>query len=377
MIILQISPEFTPGTGVGGVAYALEKEWQRQGHDVRRFGSEEAGCAFLATPVPGLRGQLRHAGHVVWFSTIGTMRARRAVRDLPADAVSICHNDALAGDIYVNHGILTSAMRARGNFAWRMVRNPLHLVTVGRDIYRYRSRTHRAVVSLSEADRTTLVRRYGLAADDAWVIPNGVHLGRFQPASTEERRTSRAALGIPLNARVAAFVGHEFDRKGLPLLIDAVSDLPDHHLIVIGGSPAQVDARRRLLSSELTKRVHWLGRVPDPRHGLAAADVLALPSAYEANPLVVLEALASGLQVLATPVGSIPEILKNDAVSRVVDRSVQGVRKGLSELAALDAQTPDIQTQARCRAASQDWQTVATRYLDLFAWLGALGASRR
>ena len=69
----------------------------------------------------------------MWFSTVGTHRARAYLRRHP-DELSICHNDALAGDVYVNHGIVQAAMRARGHYWLRMVRNPLHLFTTARDL---------------------------------------------------------------------------------------------------------------------------------------------------------------------------------------------------------------------------------------------------
>src|SRR5690606_12701769 len=235
--ILQISPEFTPGTGVGGVAYALEREWQAQGHEVRRFGSGEAGCAFLATPAPGLRGQLLHVAHVVWFSTIGTMRARRAVRDLPADAVSICHNDALAGDVYVNHGILEVSMRARGSYWWRMIRNPLHLFTVARDKMRYRGQTHRVVVNLTRGDEDALHKIYPRIQSLTVVIGNGVDRDRFRPPTTEERKQARAHLALDPDTLVTVFVGNEFERKGLFTLVEAVAAASEcHHLVVVGGT---------------------------------------------------------------------------------------------------------------------------------------------
>ncbi|WP_441188945.1 glycosyltransferase family 4 protein [Ornithinimicrobium panacihumi] len=281
--------------------------------------------------------------------------------------MSICHNDALAGDVYVNHGVLTSAMRARGYFAWRMVRNPLHLFTTARDIYRYRAGTHRVVVNLSEADQATVVHRYRLTPARAWVIPNGVHLDRFVPPTEAERKAARAAHGIPSKARVAAFVGHEFERKGLPLLLEAASELADHHVIVVGGTSQQVDAQRALLTSDLAARVHWFGRVPDPRLALAAADVLVLPSAYEANPLVVLEALATGLQVVSTPVGSNPQTLVDPMVCRIVDRKSGAVRAGLEELAAVPLPRAEIAERARELAARSSWPLVAARYLELFS----------
>ncbi len=377
MIILQVSPEFEPGTGVGGVVSALEGRWRELGHDVRRFGLEEAGCAFLGGHPTGVGGRLRHAARVVWFSTIGTVRARRAIRGLPAGAVTICHNDALVGDVYVNHGVLTSAMRARGNFVWRMVRNPLHVFTAARDAYRYRTGLHRVVVSLSEADRRTLVEGYGLAQERAVVIPNGVHLDRFSPADDRDRKSARDAFGISDDVRVAIFVGHEFDRKGLPLLLCAVETLPDHHVVVVGGTPREIAARRALLPAELASRVHWTGRVSNPREALAAADVLVLPSAYEANPLVVLEGLASGLQVVATPVGSVPETLSDDDVCRIVPRTVDGVRQGLVGLADVELSRVRVQAMARARAEAAGWDAVAAEYIKLFERLLSRQVSSR
>ena len=70
---------------------------------------------------------------MVWFTTVGTVRARRFLAERP-DAVSICHNNAMVGDIYVNHGVVGAAMRARGNGVWRMVRNPTHIFTFLRDL---------------------------------------------------------------------------------------------------------------------------------------------------------------------------------------------------------------------------------------------------
>nr|WP_281496652.1 glycosyltransferase family 4 protein [Ornithinimicrobium sp. F0845] len=173
-------------------------------------------------------------------------------------------------------------------------------------------------------------------------------------------------MGIPRGSRVVVFIGHEFDRKGLPVLLQAVKDLPDHHILVVGGTPRQIHAYRAGLSSDLSGRVHWAGRVPDPRSALAAGDILALPSAYEANPLVVLEALASGLQVVATPVGSIPQSLANDEVSRIVERTAGGVRDGLIALARVSLPRAQVQALARARVEAFNWGLVAETYLDLF-----------
>src|SRR5690606_875955 len=129
--------------------------------------------------------RVAHARDVVWFSTVGSRRARRYLAARP-DAVSICHNDVMAGDIYVNHGLLEAAMRARGNYAWRMLRNPLHVFTALRDRIRYRGSIHRGIVALTSREAELLREIYGRVPAQVTVIPNGVDLDRFRPPSDAE-----------------------------------------------------------------------------------------------------------------------------------------------------------------------------------------------
>ena len=111
MRIVQIVPEVALGSGVEAVAYHLEREWQRLGIPTARFTLADAAGGWLPTPGPGLRGRAALAARVVWFSTVGTVLARRRLspRRLALTApgtVTICHNDVLYGDVYVNHGVV-------------------------------------------------------------------------------------------------------------------------------------------------------------------------------------------------------------------------------------------------------------------------------
>src|SRR5690606_7221570 len=91
---------------------------------------------------------------------------------------------------------------------------------------------------------------------------------------------------------------------------------------------------------------------------------LALPSAYEANALVVLEALACGVPVVATPVGYAPDVLEDGRTGWLVDRTVDGVRKGLAAVAALDDDARrEASRAARATAERHDRDAVARRYL--------------
>lgn len=365
MIILQISPEFEAGTGVGSVVHNLEEQWRLRGHDVRRFGPTEAGCTRWARPSSGLAGRVRHISQVVWFSTVGTVRARRAVADLPAGAIAICHNDALAGDIYVNHGVLRTAMRARGHYWWRMVRNPLHLFTATRDRRRYLAGVHRVVVNLTHEDDTALHREFPRLQMPTVVIGNGVDTTRFRPPSDEERRVCRAGLDLNDDTILTVFVGNEYERKGLFGLMDAVAgSSPRHHLLVVGGTAdmiahAQDFANRRGMGD----RFQPVGR-QDPLPYLWAADLLAQPSAYESYGLVVTEALAAGVPVISTHVGVAPDVIDDGVNGYLTDGSSEDLGNILERFESADHM--HMRSAARQSSLGHDWETVSNRYLELF-----------
>jgi len=365
--IVQVVPFIGPGSGVAGVAWNLEQQFRALGATVERYTFDDARRREAGRwPTSQLGARLARGWRIVWFSTVGTSRARRFIADRP-DAIVICHNNVMAGDVYVNHGIVLASMRARGQSAWRMVRNPFHIFTHVRDRVRYRGRTHRAVVALSEAEAAELVATYGRVRPRIVVIPNGVDLEKFRPPSDEERRTARSALGLGDEERVAVFVGHEFDRKGLSFAIGGLQHAEDVLLLIIGGSDdiiAAANAEAQALG--VGNRVLFLG----PRYGLrsflAASDMFVLPSAYEANALVVLEALASGLPVVTTRVGFAPEIIVDGVNGFLVDRDARQVGDRLEQLAALDdAALGAFRRRARESVEPYAWPAIARRYLDL------------
>lgn len=362
--IVQIAPSIEPGSGVAGVAFNLEREFAAAGATVERFTTAEAGRRPRRSARRSTIGShLETAKNVVWFSTVGTRRARRFLAGRP-DAVSICHNDVMAGDVYVNHGLLQAAMRARGDFAWRMIRNPVHLFTAVRDRIRYRGRTHRAVVALTTAEADLLVSTYGRVRAPIHVIPNGVDVARFRPPEPWERAEARTALGIADDRTVALFIGHEFERKGLPLVIAGLRAAPGVALVVVGGGPDMIRrARSQARDAGVEDRVVFAGTHGDPVPFLWAADVLALPSAYEANALVLLEALACGLPVVATRVGFAPDLVEDGVNGFLVDREAASVGAHLDELDHGRAGT--MRAAARATAEQYSWPEIARRYLRL------------
>jgi glycosyltransferase involved in cell wall biosynthesis len=377
--IVQIVPFIGPGTGVAGVAHALEREFRSLGATVERFTFRNAQRRpERAWAKNATLARIRGGWRLIWFSTVGTMRARRFLAERP-DAITITHNNVLIGDVYVNHGLLLASMRARGRSFWGTYRNPVHDFIYLRDLIRYRGRTHRAVVCLSDAEAADLRATYGRIGPRVEVIPNGVDLERFHPPTAEERLAARTELKLGTDERVAIFVGHEFSRKGLSFAIQGLTRAPSVLLLVLGGNDDIIaESYAEATKLGVGDRVLFLGPRHYPVPFLHAADLFVLPSAYEANALVVLEALACGLPVVATPVGFAPQVVVDGVNGFLVERDGRAVGERMEQVATLDdAELAEWGRRARASVERYGWRAIAQRYLDLAEELAAERARAR
>ncbi|MEV1128810.1 glycosyltransferase family 4 protein [Agromyces sp. NPDC049794] len=365
--IVQIVPYIAPGTGVAGVAYNLEVQLRALGADVERFTFIHAQQRRTRRwPKGSVFARIRGGWDMVWFSTVGTRRARRFLADRP-DAITITHNNVMIGDVYVNHGVLLASMRARGRSWWGIYRNPVHVFIYLRDRIRYRGRMHRVVVCLSETDAANLRATYGPIRPRVDVIPNGVDMERFRPPTPEQRSAARAELKLGTEERVAVFVGHEFSRKGLSFAIQGLTHAPSVLLLIIGGNDLIIaEAYAEAKELGVDDRVLFLGPRHHPVPFMHAADFFVLPSAYEANALVVLEALACGLPVIATPVGFAPEVVVDGVNGFLVERDGRAIGRRMEQLATIDdAEFAEWGRRARESVEPYGWRGIAERYLEL------------
>ena len=162
-----------------------------------------------------------------------------------------------------------------------------------------------AIITVSEALKRK-AEELGIESGRISVLRNGVDLERFRPL---DRSTIRARLGLAGPTWLA--VGNLVELKGVHVTLGALAKVPDAVLLVAGDGPEA--SRLRQLASELgvEARVRFLGDVPHPQliEYYNAADVLVLASSREGMPNVVLESLACGTPVIATPFDSAAELL--------------------------------------------------------------------
>jgi UDP-glucose:(heptosyl)LPS alpha-1,3-glucosyltransferase len=191
------------------------------------------------------------------------------------------------------------------------------------------------IVAIAQAGKREIEAMYQVSPERVAVIYNGVDLERFHPRNREmHRAAARVEAGLPAGAWTAIFVGSGFDRKGLATAIEALAQMKDREtrLAVAGKGDA---AQYRALADRLGvgERVTWLGPRPDLERWYAAADACVLPSRYEPFGNVHLEALASGLPVVASAKAGGSELIRPGLNGAIVDpRDARAVAGALAEL---------------------------------------------
>ena len=140
------------------------------------------------------------------------------------------------------------------------------------------------------------------------VIPNGVDVDRFKPYRTERLRRE---LGLDDSTPLVGIVAALRPEKNHELFLRAAArvreQIPRARFVVVGDGPQRGDLERLTADLGLGGNVFYLGTRVDIPDVLAALDVFVLTSKMEANPVSILEAMASGKPVIAPRVGSIPE----------------------------------------------------------------------
>jgi glycosyltransferase involved in cell wall biosynthesis len=182
------------------------------------------------------------------------------------------------------------------------------------------------VIAHSGHDRDRLIGELGVAPERVTVIPHGEYGFFASVGAGEDRAAARGALGLGSEDEVVLFFGYVRRYKGLDLLLEAwprvAAERPSARLL-IAGDPARLGPETR---AELEVRSDELGAIrrfeyiPVDEVGryFAAADLLAMPYRHISQSGVLYLALSLGLPVVATRVGGLPELLRDEESALIV-----------------------------------------------------------
>jgi glycosyltransferase involved in cell wall biosynthesis len=163
---------------------------------------------------------------------------------------------------------------------------------------------------------------------------NGVDLDVFKPISTEIRHKLRTENNVE-DKFVAISVGHLIERKGFHLTIDALKSLKEVHLFIAGDGELEKQLKAQVEQNNLQSQVTFLGAVPHQElvNYYGMADCMVLASSREGWANVLLESMACGTPVVATPIWGTPEVVAEKAAGILTkDRSAGSIANAILSL---------------------------------------------
>ena len=312
----------------------------------------------LRTPDSGLRS---------WLSYLGTTWgvSRKIERLMVAEKVSLLHVQCVGPN-----GLY--ALRVSKRLGLPLVVTTQGEITMDAGRLYQRSRfantylrrlCKRAVVVTAVSHKTAddLTAQIGTRPSDLMVISNGADVAEFSGASARTH----------FHPYISA-AGRLVPQKGFDILVRSYgrSGLIGLDLLIAGDGPDRQRLEKLIVDLNLAEQVHLLGRLD--HKALAelhtGAEFFVLPSITdEGFPLACVEALASGLPVVATRSGGVEELVEDGVHGLLIDmRDEEGLSEALRRLSS----DPELRTRmsinARTRAEKFDWELIASEYLDLF-----------
>jgi glycosyltransferase involved in cell wall biosynthesis len=319
--------------------------------------------------------ELRRAGHAVAIVPLADDPYWRSIQAV-ADLVRRERIDVL-------HAHLPSAHVLAG-LVGRLTRTPVIATIHGmsievREVGVCRTTGSHLVVVCEQALRHVLA--LGLPPSSVHLIANGVDLERFAPMA--DVADFRHRLNVPSGAPLVGWVGRLAPEKGPDLLLQ-VADIVlrrrlDAHVAVLGDGPMAEALHAQVRGLGIEDRLHMVGAVHDTAAAHRSFDVLVQTSRSEGMPLVLLEAMASGVPVAAFNVGGVAEVIAvGETGTLAMPGDVEALAQGVLELLADPVRRRDLGAAARRRAEAHfDLHVTARQTADLFDRLGRRASPRR
>lgn len=342
MNICFVSPEYYPiSGGTGAYVYYLSRELQKLGHRVHVItrSSEKAAKTVEEDDVTYIKCVGNPLRKFIGFARSTSKKLIELNKISPFDIVHanlpLVPNFALpeelkAAIVCTVHSTWKGEAEAIKTEGFRKLnlneKFMMEFNTFLRSSEKKLMKRAEALIAVSQYTKKELTEFYNISEEKIHVIYNGVDIQKFKPSSRNKADLKRE-LGLAPDRKMILFVGRLYSRKGLPTLLQAargvVKGFKNTQFVISGGGFKQNEEKLQKLARKegIEDNVSFVGYFPDEKLPdlYAAADIFVLPALYENFPFAILEAQSTGLPVVSTRVGGIPELIVDKHSGLLID----------------------------------------------------------
>ncbi|MFH0778730.1 MAG: glycosyltransferase family 4 protein [Candidatus Eisenbacteria bacterium] len=222
------------------------------------------------------------------------------------------------------------------------------------------------IIAVSELAREEIARYGKGLLKKVVVVPNGIELSEF-PLEVSPRIGAQDRVDCLAVAFMQA-------RKGLDYLVEAAGHLKDQNIriTVVGDGPHFLRLKSRTERLALTDKIAFTGRLDraEVRERFRSAQMFVLPSLWEGQGIVFLEAMASGLPIVATDIPGVRGMLRDGENALLVPpRDSRSLALAIEKLASSPALRLKLASEGLARVREYDWNHLVKRIVSLYSSL--------
>ena len=332
---------------------ALLYEFEKLGHEVKKIDQFSLGSYMLGDP----------SGGISYGFDFSLRKIKKEVEDY--DVLHI-HHAATFSEFFLPFSSICSELNLVNTFhipAGPSLEGELRKIHIATLISLYAGRSKK-FISVS-AEIAEYIRRYCNGYDDGdnnngtetVVIPNGVDINRFHPhpREREEKENNKKEKCVCIG-----YLGRLSPEKNVINMIKAVRALEsDNICLKIAGTGPLYDKLKKMED----ERIEGFGYVEDAPSFYRSVDVFLLPSKLEAQPIALLEAMASGLPIIATDVGDNKYFVQENGI--ICGTTAKEIGAAIKEMLRADMEKMGIESR-RIVERDYTWDKIAERTLEVY-----------
>ena len=375
MEVIQVCPAFFPYRGgLETHVKEISKRLTNSGFDVQIYTTDPTGRLPKKQKIDGLkilRFRAFSPNRLYFFAPRLYSALRRTENvdvihahgypNFPALATALARNRNKKPFVFTAH-YGGYDVQTLGASTWRTAAKKCYNFSMGRYIF---SKAN-AVIIVAKFERELLKQKFGVDEDKIKYIPNGVNVREFNHPTKNDQ-----------DIETILYVGRLEKYKGVHFLIEAFTEVkpsfPNSRLLIVGSGSYKEKLVNLTSSFGLQDSVSFLENVPQEHLTklYSSSNVFVTLSQFEGQPIALIEAMSSGLPVIATKVGAIPELVQHGRNGFLLDFPPN--KKALIDVITFLLGNPDssakIGLEARKSILSKfSWEKTVQSLIKLYEW---------